>query len=55
MLHTLSLMARSDRGQSLVEYALILSLVAIVAVIGLRALGAKANNSLLAPAAQWAP
>jgi pilus assembly protein Flp/PilA len=35
-----------DRGQGLVEYALVIALVAIVAIVALRLLGKKANNSL---------
>lgn len=35
-----------DRGQSLVEYALIITLVAMVALFGLILLGKKSNNTL---------
>ena len=35
-----------DRGQSLVEYALIIALVSVVALVSLSFLGTKANNSL---------
>jgi len=35
-----------DSGQGLVEYALIIALVAIVAIAGLSLLGGKSNNSL---------
>ena len=35
-----------DRGQGLVEYALIIALVSIVAVAALQFLGTKANNTL---------
>jgi len=43
-----SLMAvvRDDRGQGLVEYALIIALVSLVAISALKFLGAKASNSL---------
>jgi len=37
---------RSCKGQSLVEYALILALVAIVAVTVLRGVGKHVNNTL---------
>ena len=37
---------RSRKGQSLVEYALILALVAIVAVTVLRGVGKHVNNTL---------
>lgn len=37
---------RDDRGQGLVEYALIIALVSIVAIAALRYLGSKASNSL---------
>ena len=35
-----------DAGQGLVEYALIIALVSIVAIAGLTILGQKANNTL---------
>jgi pilus assembly protein Flp/PilA len=35
-----------DAGQGLVEYALIIALVSIVAIAALRLLGGKANNTL---------
>ena len=37
---------KKHSGQSLVEYALILALIAVVAVIVLQGLGAHINNSL---------
>lgn len=37
---------RSPRGQSLVEYSLILALIAIVAITVLRGLGKHINNTL---------
>ena len=37
---------KSRKGQSLVEYALILALIAVVAVLVLRGLGAHINNTL---------
>jgi pilus assembly protein Flp/PilA len=39
-------MLNDDYGQGLVEYALIIALVSIVAMIALRALGSSANNAL---------
>jgi len=39
-------MLLTDDGQGLVEYALIIALVSIVAMVALRALGNGANNSL---------
>jgi pilus assembly protein Flp/PilA len=39
-------MLRDDNGQGLVEYALIIALVSIVAVTALRFLGGKASNSI---------
>jgi len=39
-------MLSNDHGQGLVEYALIIALVAIVAMTALRTLGSSANNSL---------
>ncbi len=35
-----------DSGQGLVEYALIIALVSIVAIAALRTLGKKASNTL---------
>jgi pilus assembly protein Flp/PilA len=39
-------MLQDDRGQGLVEYALIIALVSIVAIAALKFLGAKASNTL---------
>lgn len=46
MFRTFITMLRSDAGQGLVEYALVIALVSIVAMAALRTLGSKANNSL---------
>jgi pilus assembly protein Flp/PilA len=37
---------RDESGQGLVEYALIVSLVSVVAIAALQVLGQKASNSL---------
>jgi pilus assembly protein Flp/PilA len=37
---------KDDSGQSLVEYALIIALVSIVAIAALQILGQKASNTL---------
>lgn len=37
---------RSRKGQSLVEYALILALIAVVAIVVLKGLGVHINNTL---------
>jgi len=37
---------KSRSGQSLVEYALILALIAVVAILVLQGLGGKVNNTL---------
>ena len=39
-------MLADDRGQGLVEYALVIAIVSIVAVASLRVLGKKASNTL---------
>ncbi len=39
-------MLKDDRGQGLVEYALIIALVSIIAIAALKFLGAKASNTL---------
>lgn len=49
MKHVLRRVVRSlkkQSGQSLVEYALILALIAVVAVLVLQGLGAHINNTL---------
>jgi pilus assembly protein Flp/PilA len=52
MLKNFTSMLRADAGQGLVEYALIIALVSIVAVVALRTLGSKASNSLNNAASQ---
>jgi pilus assembly protein Flp/PilA len=42
----LSRLARNDEGQGLAEYALILSLIAIVAIVALFFLGAQVSTIL---------
>lgn len=42
----ISRMFRSRKGQSLVEYSLILALIAIVAITVLKGLGKHINNTL---------
>lgn len=37
---------KSSKGQSLVEYSLILALIAIVAIVVLRGIGKKVNTTL---------
>ena len=39
---------RSKRGQGLVEYALILALIVVVAMVSLSIIGNKANNAMTA-------
>jgi pilus assembly protein Flp/PilA len=39
-------MLKDDSGQGLVEYALIIALVAVVAIAALSVLGRKASNTL---------
>jgi pilus assembly protein Flp/PilA len=46
MLELLRAFAWNDDGQGLVEYALILGLIAVVAIVGLNALGSNTNSSL---------
>ena len=46
MLKNFTAMLINDDGQGLVEYALIIALVSIVAMAALRTLGDKANNEL---------
>jgi pilus assembly protein Flp/PilA len=46
--HLVARLSREDDGQTLVEYALILALVSIVAIGALALLGAKINTVLTA-------
>ena len=46
MLNKFNAMLINEDGQGLVEYALIIALVSIVAIAALRPLGTKASNSL---------
>lgn len=41
-----SLLARDDRGQGLAEYALILALIAVLAILALTFLGGQINQIL---------
>jgi pilus assembly protein Flp/PilA len=45
-------MLKNDDGQGLVEYALIIALVSIVAIAALQVLGKKASNTLSNAAGQ---
>ncbi|HXI84839.1 MAG TPA: Flp family type IVb pilin [Verrucomicrobiae bacterium] len=45
-LQKLARVVRKQSGQSLVEYALILALIAVVAILVLQGLGNKVNNTL---------
>ncbi len=46
MLKNFTSMLLDEEGQGLVEYALIIALVSIVAIAALRLMGNKANNTL---------
>ena len=46
MLRSLVAMFRDERGQGLVEYALIIALVSVVAIAALRLIGTNAKNKL---------
>jgi pilus assembly protein Flp/PilA len=46
VLKNFTAMLYDDAGQGLVEYALIIALVSIVAIAALRLLGGRANNAL---------
>ena len=52
MLTNLKSMLIDDEGQGLVEYALIIALVSIVAIAALQFLGHKASNTLSNAATQ---
>ena len=46
MLSTIKKFFRNEDGATLVEYALIIALVAIVALAGIKLLGSNSNNTL---------
>jgi len=46
MFKNLVSMLRNDDGQGLVEYALIIALVSVVAIVALKFLGTAANSQL---------
>jgi len=46
---------RDDRGQGILEYALIISLASVAAFAALSFLGFKTNNTLIGPAASAVP
>jgi pilus assembly protein Flp/PilA len=46
LLNTLVAMVRNEEGQGLVEYALIIALIAIVALTALRLIGTNASKKL---------
>jgi pilus assembly protein Flp/PilA len=52
---SLQIMLRNDDAQGLVEYGLIIALVAIVAIVALKLLGGKLNNTLNNAANQLGP
>lgn len=52
MLNNFKTMLKNDDGQGLVEYALIIALVSIVAIAALQVLGKKASNTLSNAAGQ---
>ena len=45
MVHSLGRFMRDDEGQSLVEYALLVALIAVVSITVLRELGAAVRNT----------
>jgi pilus assembly protein Flp/PilA len=46
MIKTLQALLRNEDGATLVEYALVVALVAVVCIIAVRALGTNTNKSL---------
>jgi pilus assembly protein Flp/PilA len=54
MLNTLNSIMHDDEGQGLVEYALIIALVSVVAIAALKVLGNTASNTLSSAASNLA-
>lgn len=52
MLKNINALLRNDDGQGLVEYALIIALVSVAAIVALQFLGTKAKSTLSAAANQ---
>ena len=46
MAHLLATLRRAEEGQGLAEYALILALIAIIAIVGLLFLGGQISDKL---------
>jgi pilus assembly protein Flp/PilA len=46
MIRTFTAMLRNDDGATLVEYALVIALIAVVAILALTKLGGSAANTL---------
>ena len=44
MLKTLKSMIRDDEGATMVEYGLLVALIALVAIVGVKALGTSVNS-----------
>lgn len=44
LMNVISVLRNDERGQGMVEYGLILALVAVVAIVGLRALGVELDG-----------
>jgi Flp pilus assembly pilin Flp len=55
MLNNFRRLLRDERGQGLVEYALIITLVSVAAFAALSLMGHKTNNTLIGPAASAMP
>lgn len=51
MLANIAALLRDDEGQGLVEYALIIALIAVVAIAALRVIGTRASTKLSAAGA----
>jgi pilus assembly protein Flp/PilA len=55
MLTTLKTMIRDEKGATMVEYGLLVALIALVAIVGVKTLGTKLNSLFSSAASSLAP
>jgi pilus assembly protein Flp/PilA len=55
MIATLNTMLRDEEGATMVEYGLLVALIALVAIVGVKTLGTKLNSLFSNAASSLAP